>query len=74
LKIIGENKERVNLLITDTVGTFTPASARYFIDELRKFWSKPIALHFHDDFGMATANTLAAVEAGKGEYYFYEQN
>lgn len=68
---IGEDKERVNLLITDTVGTFTPASARYFIDELRKFWSKPIALHFHDDFGMATANTLAAVESGKGEYYFY---
>lgn len=68
---IAEDKEKCNLLITDTVGTFTPTSARYFIDEVRKFWRKPIALHFHDDFGMATANTLAAAEAGGGEYYFY---
>jgi isopropylmalate/homocitrate/citramalate synthase len=66
-----ENKKKCNLLLTDTVGAFTPASARYYMDEVRKFWNKPVALHFHDDFGMATANTLAAMEAGKGDYYLY---
>ncbi|MEM2942128.1 MAG: homoaconitate hydratase [Candidatus Bathyarchaeia archaeon] len=68
---IVKDKENCNLLITDTVGTFTPSSARYYVDQVRQFWSKPLALHFHDDFGMATANTLAALEAGKGEYYLY---
>ena len=26
----------------------------------------PIGVHFHDDFGLATANALSAVQAGAG--------
>jgi isopropylmalate/homocitrate/citramalate synthase len=53
-------------MVTDTVGVMTPFAMRRFISFLRK--SLPSALqlgiHCHNDFGLSTANTLAAVEAG----------
>ena len=35
-----------------------------FIKQLIPYTSVPISVHFHNDFGLATANVLAAVEAG----------
>ncbi len=58
------------LVIADTVGFLRPLSMRYLIsrvrDELSKKISKEItfSVHCHNDFGLATANTLAAVEEG----------
>jgi len=49
--------------ISDTTGTLTPVSTKWLINRLRK---EGIAVgpHFHNDLGLATANTLAALEAG----------
>jgi len=58
------------LVIADTVGFLRHLSMRYLIshvrDELSKLASKkvPLSIHCHNDFGLATANTLAAVEEG----------
>lgn len=49
----------------DTSGSAIPAAARYFVGEMADaFPSVPLQVHFHNDFGLALANTLAAVEAG----------
>lgn len=59
---------RIN--IADTAGFLRPLSMRYLIshlrDEITKIAKKnvPLCIHCHNDFGLATANTLAAVEEG----------
>jgi isopropylmalate/homocitrate/citramalate synthase len=50
--------------IIDTVGTISPMSMRYLVTEIKKVSSIPLATHCHDDFGLAVANGLAAVECG----------
>jgi 2-isopropylmalate synthase len=56
--------------IADTVGFVRPEVMRYIIREVKtRLWSKnkykvPLAVHCHDDFGLATANTLTAIEEG----------
>ncbi|HEU4733566.1 MAG TPA: hypothetical protein VFT22_36985 [Kofleriaceae bacterium] len=49
----------------DTVGIATPESAAQRIAELlRRFPGAQLNVHFHNDFGLATANTLAALAVG----------
>ena len=48
----------------DTVGYMEPFSVLQKIRKLRKNTGLEIEMHAHDDFGLATANTLAAVRAG----------
>ncbi|MEM2999547.1 MAG: 2-isopropylmalate synthase [Candidatus Bathyarchaeia archaeon] len=55
--------------IPDTVGIMTPRSMRQLIEELKKELKVPISIHCHDDFGMAVANSLAAVEAGASQVH-----
>jgi 2-isopropylmalate synthase len=50
--------------IPDTVGIMTPRTMRKLIEEVKTAVKVPISIHCHDDFGMAVANSLAAVEAG----------
>ena len=50
--------------IPDTVGIMVPRTMRKLIDEVKRVVKVPISIHCHDDFGMAVANSLAAVEAG----------
>ncbi|MEM2972416.1 MAG: 2-isopropylmalate synthase [Candidatus Bathyarchaeia archaeon] len=54
------------LAIADTVGFLKPLSMHYLISHVRDGLSKeiPLAVRCHNDFGLATANTLAAVEEG----------
>ena len=49
--------------ISDTTGTLTPVSTRWLIKRLKKE-GLAVGPHFHNDLGLATANTLAALEAG----------
>jgi len=49
--------------ISDTTGTLTPVSTKWLIRRLRKE-GLSVGPHFHNDLGLATANTLAALEAG----------
>lgn len=50
--------------VPDTVGVMVPASMRDLIRNLKEVVNIPISVHCHDDFGLAVANSLAAVEAG----------
>jgi isopropylmalate/homocitrate/citramalate synthase len=58
------------LVIADAVGFLRPLSMKYLVSHVReelKLRTKkqvPLAVHCHNDFGLATANTLAAVEEG----------
>lgn len=57
-----EGVDRIGL--ADTVGVGTPAKMKRMVTSIRDAVSVPLAVHCHDDFGMAVANTLAAMEAG----------
>jgi 2-isopropylmalate synthase len=54
--------DRLN--VPDTVGVMVPKAMTKLIEELTAVITVPISTHCHDDFGMAVANSLAAVEAG----------
>ncbi len=53
---------------TDTVGVLTPAGVRRAVrliqDSVPNMAKARLAGHFHNDLGLATANTLAAIEEG----------
>ena len=48
----------------DTVGILTPMQTYSNISYLVKNCSLPIEMHMHNDFGMATANSICGIEAG----------
>ena len=50
--------------IADTVGAITPQGMTYLLKELRKDVSVDIALHCHNDFGLAVVNSIAGLLAG----------
>ncbi|MCT2582127.1 LeuA family protein [Actinophytocola gossypii] len=54
------------LVLADSVGCARPASMRALVRALAERLDPDIAIctHAHNDYGLATANTLAAVEAG----------
>jgi len=53
------------LRLADTVGIAHPRAVTDLVSGLRSaFPSLVLEFHAHDDFGLATANTLAALEAG----------
>jgi 2-isopropylmalate synthase len=58
------------LVIEDTVGFLRPLSMRYLVLRVREGLSQaiskevPLSVHCYNDFGLATANSLAAVEEG----------
>ena len=54
--------DRLN--VPDTVGIMIPRTMRKLIKYLGTVVKVPISVHCHDDFGMAVANSLSAVEAG----------
>lgn len=48
----------------DTLGCLTPFTTYDFVKKLKKETDCKICLHCHNDFGQATANTLAGIVAG----------
>jgi len=53
------------LMLCDTLGILSPAEARRFVSELTSTFSEQqFDYHGHNDYGLATANTLEAVLAG----------
>lgn len=53
-------------LFCDTVGVMTPAATRWWFGEIRKRISPraQFGFHNHNDYGLGTANALAAIEEG----------
>jgi isopropylmalate/homocitrate/citramalate synthase len=51
--------------LSDTVGCAAPHAAHYLTSfVVRSFPTLPVQVHFHNDFGLALANAIAAVDAG----------
>jgi isopropylmalate/homocitrate/citramalate synthase len=49
----------------DTVGCFTPESVDYYIPRIvKEFPGQDLVCHFHNDFGLATINTVRAMSHG----------
>ena len=52
------------LAIVDTMGAASISAARHYVRQVKSFINTPLEAHFHNDFGLAIANSLAAVEEG----------
>lgn len=54
------------LCVADTIGVATPGHVQDLLDALDRAGLPPsqVAVHFHDTYGQALSNTLAALEAG----------
>ncbi len=53
--------------VPDTVGVCTPTRMQDLIRTLEPQVPAPLDVHCHNDFGLAVANTIAAVEAGASQ-------
>lgn len=52
------------LRVADTVGIAPPGLIASLVGEVAAVYAGEIAVHLHNDFGMATANAIAAIQAG----------
>lgn len=54
------------VVVVDTLGIATPEAAAYLVNDVaeRLDYEIPVHWHGHDDFGLATAAAVAAVQAG----------
>ena len=66
---VAEKAGMDSLNVPDTVGIMIPKTTIKLIEELRNVVKVPISTHCHDDFGLAVANSLAAVEAGAAQVH-----
>jgi len=55
--------------IPDTSGILTPGLAYEFTKRIKERSSLPVAVHFHNDYGLASANTIQAALAGADELH-----
>ena len=62
--IRAENYGADRIHIADTVGAISPQGMSYLVRELKKNISTDIALHCHNDFGMALSNCISGLLAG----------
>jgi 2-isopropylmalate synthase len=53
--------------VPDTVGTISPSGMKTLVTRIARDVDCPIDVHCHNDFGLAVANTIAAVEAGASQ-------
>ncbi|MFA5331352.1 MAG: 2-isopropylmalate synthase [Methanoregula sp.] len=53
--------------IPDTVGVISPSGMKTLMGRLAREVDCPLDVHCHNDFGLAVANTIAAVEAGASQ-------
>ncbi|WP_371483372.1 hypothetical protein [Kitasatospora sp. NBC_00315] len=64
LAVEGQAHGAMRIGLADTVGVATPAAMRKLVTGVREAVDLPISAHCHNDFGLAVANSLAAVEGG----------
>ncbi|MEM2865659.1 MAG: hypothetical protein QW098_00745, partial [Candidatus Hadarchaeales archaeon] len=66
---VGEEEGVHRLCVCDTVGVMTPDRIYELFSDLTGSLHLPISVHCHDDFGLATANTVGAVRGGAEEVH-----
>lgn len=52
------------LAVVDTFGGLAPHTVPSLIKNIKKRINKPIELHFHDDFGLGSANSIMGLASG----------
>lgn len=52
------------LALVDTMGGLAPHTVPYLVDIVKSRINKPLELHFHDDFGLGSANSIMGLAAG----------
>jgi isopropylmalate/homocitrate/citramalate synthase len=64
--VVGELSEHKpnHFLLYDTVGSALPFQVQMWIRKLRRITAVKLHGHFHNDLGLATANTVMAIQAG----------
>jgi len=62
--VVGAKAGAKRLRYADTLGVLEPFTVYQHIEHLKATQPLPIEIHCHDDLGLATANTLAAIKAG----------
>lgn len=61
---VAEAAGAIRMRLADTLGLLNPFAAFDLVRRLKRDIDLPLEFHAHNDFGMATANTLAAYTAG----------
>lgn len=61
---VAQRAGALRLRYADTLGLLDPFATDNAIRSLRRDWNGEIEMHAHNDLGLATANTLAAIRAG----------
>lgn len=59
-----EEAGAARLGITDTLGCAGPEAIQYLVSKVKENTRLPVSAHLHNDFGLATANAVAALSAG----------
>lgn len=60
-----EEETRVDgFVVADTYGSLTPEAAKLLFNNLKRVLRKPLEFHGHNDFGLATSTSIAALSAG----------
>ncbi len=60
--VVDAKTDRID--VPDTVGYSNPKYIDTLIRDLKAVVSVPISIHCHDDFGLAVANSITAIESG----------
>ena len=71
LKLVFENAiehKADRVCVCDTVGILTPDTSFELFSKLNDI-KVPVAVHCHNDFGLAVANTLSALKGGATEFH-----
>jgi len=61
---VAEDGHMDSLTLVDTFGCYSPEGAAYMVKKLKAVFPQPIEVHFHDDFGLGVASTIAGLAAG----------
>jgi len=64
LQAIEEGGHMDAVALVDTFGAFSPEGAALRVRELKERFNQPVEVHFHDDFAMGVATTIAGLAAG----------
>ncbi|MDA8228005.1 MAG: 3-hydroxy-3-methylglutaryl-CoA lyase [Desulfitobacterium hafniense] len=61
---VTSNSKPDSITVVDTTGSITPMAMRYLVRQVKRVIDLPLEVHTHNDLGLGTATTFAAVEEG----------
>lgn len=64
LKNVTSQSKPDSVTVVDTTGSITPMAMRYLVRQIKEVVKLPLEVHTHNDLGLGTATTFAAVEEG----------